>query len=55
MLRHDHAIDEIGCQTDQDDKECELESASCEEGSANGSGSVTWNLHDVVLKVKEYE
>jgi hypothetical protein len=46
MVLHDHPIDKIGCQTNQDDKECELKSTSTEEGGADGSGSVAWNLHD---------
>lgn len=45
MLYHDHAVDEVACQSDQDNEECDLKNASTEEGSANWSGSVAWNLH----------
>jgi hypothetical protein len=45
VVRHDHAIDEVGCQPEDDDEEDKLETASDEECGADRRGSVRWDLH----------
>lgn len=49
VLSHYHAIDEVACQADQDNKERDLKNASAEESGADGRGSVARNLHLDVL------